>query len=1040
MNKLLVTLFSAMVLYCNALQAQEIRQFIGRYYGFTLYEAGDITSYCPSHKQEMNGNEYHKSHDGRYGYRQDGNKIYCYTIEEGKETLVMDFGLEIGDAFALFDGLNVRVEEVTDTLLPYGRNQQISCKKILLRGIEQPDFTDTWIEDIGSLRYGLNPPKAGDTRLIYACRYIWDYLRDKYEYQFDFHVGDMHGVYVPLGKSVDVSAFNNDKEYQDACENKFLTFDLRDDTLYVKGYIAAWCDRDPYFLIERRLNDIFITSAKYYVGSQQDCTSVYPIDLKIPGFTQGEYTVHYEGGFYQIPQSTLPTLEPIDIEGKAWHIMTQISGGAEEDYLDGRYTKTVQMWIESDTVVDGTTCKKLYTLTEEEGDEGRETLEVGYCQQVDEKYYQNGELMFDFGMQVGDVMVTEMGTPLTVKSIGDTVLMDGVRRKYLLMVEDMDAEVTQYNSDYWVEGIGSLRKGIYSNDFSSDGQVWTLQRFSYGEKIIYSREIRPFVNQHYSFMLCENNSTTYYWLDYYKQQIDRNEYYLSRDGRYGFRQDGNRIYCYTIAEGKETMVMDFGLEVGDVFPLYEGFSLEVEMISDTLISSDWGTDVTCKRLHLRGVEQPAFRDMWVEGFGSVRYGINPPKSIDKLLCSDLMYAVSDEFIYMVNFSRDDKWGLEVPLGEEHPNIDLPYPPYRWQNDSVAFTLSDGRLNIDGYVWNDCFGPLYMLIREEGETITINTYELPDYADCYSYYKTNVTVAGLDQDRYTLLYNGKNLELAKDSTTVLLPVETTQGNDDTNKEPDNPNTDQDTLAIKNFTLNVDVLNLLVSETFQLKLTWDYPEAEDIYAKHVAYSYNDRVISIDSEGLITARSEGQTDVQVSCLGVEKSFKVIVKENTSTSVQHRGRMTLPMGTFCDDKGNNFNVTLTNNTLHLQGTFWGHACIPSELNYEILDGTAYFTIHTNQEDSTCTDGYQGSFAISQTIDVEFADCVSEAYNVYVNNTLSSIYAAPEQKVYYVCATRIEDIESLPNDTPYYDLQGRKVVSPTRGIYIKDGKKMVIK
>lgn len=28
---------------------------------------------------------------------------------------------------------------------------------------------------------------------------------------------------------------------------------------------------------------------------------------------------------------------------------------------------------------------------------------------------------------------------------------------------------------------------------------------------------------------------------------------------------------------------------------------------------------------------------------------------------------------------------------------------------------------------------------------------------------------------------------------------------------------------------------------------------------------------------------------------------------------------------------------------------------------------------------------------------------------------------------------------TPYYDLQGRPVESPTRGIYIKDGKKVII-
>jgi len=29
--------------------------------------------------------------------------------------------------------------------------------------------------------------------------------------------------------------------------------------------------------------------------------------------------------------------------------------------------------------------------------------------------------------------------------------------------------------------------------------------------------------------------------------------------------------------------------------------------------------------------------------------------------------------------------------------------------------------------------------------------------------------------------------------------------------------------------------------------------------------------------------------------------------------------------------------------------------------------------------------------------------------------------------------------DTPYYDLQGRPVANPTRGIYIKDGKKIAV-
>ena len=278
-------------------------------------------------------------------------------------------------------------------------------------------------------------------------------------------------------------------------------------------------------------------------------------------------------------------------------------------------------------------------------------------------------------------------------------------------------------------------------------------------------------------------------------------------------------------------------------------------------------------------------------------------------------------------------------------------------------------------------------------------------------------------------------IAPDDTTTVVPPS------DDDVLPDTPPSDEpDTLVLKNFTPNIEVLNLRVAETFQLQFAWDYPEGEAMYSQYISYSYDERVISIDRNQLITARSAGDTEVFIYCMGVVKSCKVNVSDGGSSAVQHRGLMTLPIGEFCGNQGNDFNVTLADGTLRLQGTFWGHACIPSELEYEILDGTAYFSIHTNYEDSTCTDGYQGSFTMSQTIDVEFTDCVSETYNVYVNNTLSSIYAAPEQKAYYVRTTGIDNLEAPLNDAPYHDLQGRKVITPTRGIYVKDGKKVMIK
>ena len=42
--------------------------------------------------------------------------------------------------------------------------------------------------------------------------------------------------------------------------------------------------------------------------------------------------------------------------------------------------------------------------------------------------------------------------------------------------------------------------------------------------------------------------------------------------------------------------------------------------------------------------------------------------------------------------------------------------------------------------------------------------------------------------------------------------------------------------------------------------------------------------------------------------------------------------------------------------------------------------------------------------------------------------------------ALRLNNKEKMINDNTVYDLQGRRVQSPKRGLYIKDGKKIIIK
>lgn len=200
---------------------------------------------------------------------------------------------------------------------------------------------------------------------------------------------------------------------------------------------------------------------------------------------------------------------------------------------------------------------------------------------------------------------------------------------------------------------------------------------------------------------------------------------------------------------------------------------------------------------------------------------------------------------------------------------------------------------------------------------------------------------------------------------------------------------DTMSYKGFTLNETELSLYVGQSFQLEVTWDNPEWAAEHGGSVTYSCGTDVVSVDDRGLVIARRVGDTYVYVQANGVEQVCFVSVYPGEQETF--KCNMTLPLGDFLEGEGDDFEVTLINGTLRLKGSFWGHACIPSELEYEILDNFAFFDICTNTEDSTCTDGWQGSFMVRQTIDVSFEGCTSELYTVYVNN---KYYQADKEEV----------------------------------------------
>ena len=163
--------------------------------------------------------------------------------------------------------------------------------------------------------------------------------------------------------------------------------------------------------------------------------------------------------------------EPIAMDGKKWFIKVGHS----------YYFSDVHMWIEGDTIISGITYKKLYKHTIPLWEDNGDTFEVGYCHQDGDKYWQNGQLMFDFGLQLGDMFTVDNNLQFMVTNVSDTVLTDGVRRKCIIIKHNE-------RTDVWVEGIGSLTMGIYTNNFTGYGMMKTLLSCSYNEQYLYDKE------------------------------------------------------------------------------------------------------------------------------------------------------------------------------------------------------------------------------------------------------------------------------------------------------------------------------------------------------------------------------------------------------------------------------------------------------------------------------------------------------------------------------------------------------------------------
>ena len=260
-------------------------------------------------------------------------------------------------------------------------------------------------------------------------------------------------VYSPI-ESVDTYMLHNGEEVQVA-DGVMYGIGYNDAPFFFPNYM--WIAVNAYTPIHRPIN--FYRNGELLWGS--------PHDMRSPLVVDDNY---------------------LAVDGKEWNIRVNVT------HEDVPYTSDVRMWVDGDTIVGDVRYKKLYKQETPRWEGGEEKLDVGYCRQNGNKYYQNGKLMFDFGLSnPNDAMIVDnkVGLYAYVFQTGDTILADGRNRKYQTMYwwkgyegEDIDITI----KDTWVEGIGSLSMGIYDNVFGKYNQTVELQNCMYNGIYLYKKD------------------------------------------------------------------------------------------------------------------------------------------------------------------------------------------------------------------------------------------------------------------------------------------------------------------------------------------------------------------------------------------------------------------------------------------------------------------------------------------------------------------------------------------------------------------------
>ena len=418
-------------------------------------------------------------------YRQNGKKVYRYDKNTKQDVLLFDFSLKEGDEFVASDGETWIVDNVDFEYKNWGNVNN----KLVLVGKEDALIKDVWVENVGSLYTGiLSKTDFIDsvTPLLLYCRQL-----EMTYWMFDVNTPEYDAVF--FRDAEDSMTLDELLLYESMLENgpfddDVLKAEFIEDTLRIYGIMEINC---YIYLMECRKSNgrIELEVTDTHFGDEFDCLGPMWVDIKIPGFTKGEYEVVYKGkslGKVKCKSKEDPfLLAPVFEDGKTWNCEWWTFEGMTNPDTD--YNPVAQTYfVDGDTIINNWNCYKLYGKYDKQ-----EAKYIASYYDAGGKAYMvkdgetEGLLIYDFSAKKGDVVniydcEDEKAVEVTISDVM-TVNMQG-REAKCLYVETND------KSTWWIEGIGSVEGFEFNIGKSTPGNTIILGSCYLGDKCLYLKD------------------------------------------------------------------------------------------------------------------------------------------------------------------------------------------------------------------------------------------------------------------------------------------------------------------------------------------------------------------------------------------------------------------------------------------------------------------------------------------------------------------------------------------------------------------------